>query len=60
MLALLALLATLVLGLRNRQYRRIRERDEIDADADGIPDIYQHERRDEWFRPAPGQRQNPA
>lgn len=57
---LAALLATLVLGLRNRQYRRIRERDEIDADADGIPDIYQHERRDEWFRPAPGQRQNPA
>lgn len=36
-----ALLAALVLGTRNRGYRRIQERDQVDDDADGIPDIYQ-------------------
>lgn len=38
---LAALLATILLGLRNRQYRKIRDRDQVDADADGIPDVYQ-------------------
>lgn len=36
-----ALLAALVLGTRNRRYRRIQEREQLDADADGIPDVYQ-------------------
>ncbi len=36
-----ALAASLLLGVRNRQYGRIRLRDEIDADADGTPDIYE-------------------
>jgi NhaA family Na+:H+ antiporter len=41
-----ALLATVVLRLRNRRYRRIHEAEQVDADADGVPDVYQ--------RPAPG------
>jgi NhaA family Na+:H+ antiporter len=36
-----ALLATGVLRLRNRRYRRIAEAEEVDADADGVPDVYQ-------------------
>ena len=35
-----ALLATVVLRTRNRVYRRIREDEERDEDADGIPDVY--------------------
>jgi Na+:H+ antiporter, NhaA family len=35
-----ALLATVVLRGRNRVYRRIREDEERDDDADGVPDIY--------------------
>ena len=38
---LAALLATVVLRLRNRVYRRICEEDERDDDHDGIPDVYQ-------------------
>jgi NhaA family Na+:H+ antiporter len=34
-------LATVVLRLRNRVYRRICELEERDVDADGIPDVYQ-------------------
>jgi NhaA family Na+:H+ antiporter len=41
-----ALLATVVLRLRNRRYRRISEAEQVDADADGVPDVYQ--------RPGPG------
>jgi NhaA family Na+:H+ antiporter len=41
-----ALLATVVLRLRNRRYRRISEAEQIDADGDGVPDVYQ--------RPSPG------
>ena len=49
---LAALLAAVLLGLRNRQYRKIRDRDQVDADADGIPDVYQEkQRREEWFKP---------
>ncbi|MGW0565976.1 Na+/H+ antiporter NhaA [Streptomyces tauricus] len=40
-----ALLAALILRLRNRLYRRLYEEENIDADADGIPDIYQRTAR---------------
>ena len=36
-----ALLATVVLRIRNRYYRRIRAPVELDTDADGVPDVYQ-------------------
>jgi NhaA family Na+:H+ antiporter len=36
-----ALLATVVLRLRNRRYRRIEEAERIDLDHDGVPDVYQ-------------------
>ncbi|KTR85731.1 Na+/H+ antiporter NhaA [Leucobacter chromiiresistens] len=36
-----AVLASLLLGSRNRRYRRIALRDAVDADDDGIPDVYQ-------------------
>ncbi|TFV79346.1 Na+/H+ antiporter NhaA [Blastococcus sp. CT_GayMR19] len=39
---LAALLAAVLLRLRDRRYRRIAEADTRDADADGIPDVYQH------------------
>lgn len=36
-----ALLATIVLRMRNKHYRLVEERDSVDTDADGIPDVYQ-------------------
>ncbi len=36
-----ALLAAVVLRVRNRMYRRIEEEETIDRDADGIPDVFQ-------------------
>jgi Na+:H+ antiporter, NhaA family len=36
-----ALLATVVLRLRNRRYRRIAEQEQADADGDGVPDVFQ-------------------
>ncbi|OLF09045.1 Na+/H+ antiporter NhaA [Actinophytocola xinjiangensis] len=36
-----AALATIVLRLRNRVYRRLHEEEQVDADHDGIPDVYQ-------------------
>lgn len=36
-----ALLATVVLRLRNRQYRVMHEEETRDADRDGVPDVYQ-------------------
>jgi len=47
-----ALLATLVLRLRNRTYRQLHELESSDIDHDGIPDVYQADqhtsaRRDE-------------
>ncbi|OUM45321.1 Na+/H+ antiporter NhaA [Arthrobacter sedimenti] len=36
-----ALLSSVVLRLRNRRYRRIEEEEKIDADADGIPDVFE-------------------
>lgn len=38
---LAALLATLVLRARNRHYRQTEELEKVDADQDGIPDVYQ-------------------
>lgn len=38
---LAALLATVVLRSRNRHYRLAEEEEKIDADYDGIPDVYQ-------------------
>lgn len=38
-----ALLAAILLSIRNHQYGRIRARDRLDADDDGIPDVYQGE-----------------
>jgi NhaA family Na+:H+ antiporter len=43
-----ALFATVILRLRNRTYRRIYEEENLDADRDDIPDVYQ---RDEGDRP---------
>ncbi|WP_432498199.1 Na+/H+ antiporter NhaA [Kineococcus gypseus] len=39
-----ALLAALVLSARNRTYRRIELEEGVDADGDGVPDVYQRER----------------
>ncbi|AUG78243.1 hypothetical protein CFP65_3449 [Kitasatospora sp. MMS16-BH015] len=38
---LCALIATVLLKLRNRHYRRLCEEEDRDEDGDGIPDIYQ-------------------
>lgn len=38
-----ALLATVVLRIRNHHYRRIWAEEERDVDADGVPDVYQVE-----------------
>ena len=42
---LAALLAAVVLRLRNRHYRRIADEEAIDADDDGIPDVYQRDQQ---------------
>jgi NhaA family Na+:H+ antiporter len=36
-----ALVATVVLRLRNRRYRRMCAEEAVDADRDGVPDVYQ-------------------
>ncbi|WP_336660665.1 Na+/H+ antiporter NhaA [Leucobacter sp. USHLN153] len=51
-----AILASIILGSRNRRYRRIEQRDAVDANADGVPDVFQPELRERVFYPAPGQR----
>jgi NhaA family Na+:H+ antiporter len=38
-----ALLATVVLRIRNGVYRRMVEEETTDSDADGVPDVYQTE-----------------
>ncbi|MEV0560950.1 Na+/H+ antiporter NhaA [Dactylosporangium sp. NPDC050588] len=38
-----AALAAVVLRIRNAHYRRLRKIEELDLDADGIPDVYQQE-----------------
>ncbi|HEU4682846.1 MAG TPA: Na+/H+ antiporter NhaA, partial [Gemmatimonadales bacterium] len=40
-----ALLAAAVLGARNRQYRAVEAEEAIDSDRDGIPDVYEEDRR---------------
>jgi Na+:H+ antiporter, NhaA family len=42
---LAALLATTVLRIRNRHYRRLCAEEQRDTDADGVPDVYQISRR---------------
>lgn len=42
---LAAILAAVVLTTRNRQYRLAEEREKVDSDQDGIPDVYQQESR---------------
>ncbi len=42
-----AVLASIVLGRRNKTYRRIREIEERDDNHDGIPDIYEHRKAPE-------------
>ncbi len=37
-----AVLASIILTVRNRHYRRVQAEEQVDADADGIPDVYQH------------------
>ena len=36
-----ALLASVLLRLRDRRYRRFAQEEAVDADADGVPDVYQ-------------------
>ncbi|WIM99924.1 Na+/H+ antiporter NhaA [Actinoplanes oblitus] len=38
-----ALLATVVLRIRNRHYRQVCAAEELDSDADGVPDVYQQD-----------------
>ncbi|TWE22798.1 Na+/H+ antiporter NhaA [Prauserella muralis] len=38
-----ALVATVILRLRNRVYRQVHEKETRDADADGIPDVYEED-----------------
>lgn len=45
-------IASIVLTARNRRYRRIAEQEAIDADRDGIPDIYQTGEQDTDIRRA--------
>jgi NhaA family Na+:H+ antiporter len=44
---LAAVLATVILRLRNRRYKRIYEDERADFDRDGIPDVYQRETVDD-------------
>lgn len=39
-----ALLAAVLLRLRNRHYREVREQETVDTDHDGVPDVYQSRR----------------
>ncbi len=49
-----ATLAAILLGTRNRGYRRIALRDAVDANADGIPDVYQQGQEPDRVTPNPG------
>jgi NhaA family Na+:H+ antiporter len=40
-----ALLATVVLRMRNRHYRLVEARETADRDHDGVPDVYETEGR---------------
>ncbi len=43
---LAAVLASVLLRLRNRRYKRIHEQESRDDDADGVPDVYQRDALD--------------
>ncbi|MFI7547896.1 Na+/H+ antiporter NhaA [Actinoplanes sp. NPDC049599] len=49
-----ALLAAVILRLRNRTYRRIYEAENADADGDDIPDVYQQDAGTSAGRRTPG------
>nr|WP_324651772.1 Na+/H+ antiporter NhaA [Georgenia sp. H159] len=38
-----AILASILLKTRDRRYRALAEEEAVDADADGIPDVYEHD-----------------
>ncbi len=38
-----ALVAAVLLRLRNRHYRRICAEESVDLDADGVPDVYERD-----------------
>ncbi|WP_203791663.1 Na+/H+ antiporter NhaA, partial [Paractinoplanes rishiriensis] len=38
-----ALLAAVILRVRNRHYRQVRAAEELDTDADGVPDVYEQD-----------------
>jgi Na+:H+ antiporter, NhaA family len=38
-----AVLAAVVLRIRNRHYRKLCAAEEVDSDRDGVPDVYQHD-----------------
>ncbi|MCK6209076.1 Na+/H+ antiporter NhaA [Georgenia sp. EYE_87] len=40
---LAALLASVILVARNKRYRALEAEERLDADADGIPDVYEHD-----------------
>ena len=42
---LAAILAAAVLGTRNRQYRAVEAEEAVDTDKDGVPDVYEEDRR---------------
>lgn len=46
-----ALLASVLLGLRNRAHGKALEREQVDADGDGTPDVYQQEEAARDHRP---------
>src|SRR3712207_4749884 len=56
---LAALLATVVLRLRNRRYRRMFEEERVDRDHDGIPDVYQVTTVDQEVEHDPDRRGTP-
>jgi NhaA family Na+:H+ antiporter len=41
-----ALVAAVVLRLRNRRYRRLEAQERLDSDADGVPDVYEPDSAD--------------
>jgi NhaA family Na+:H+ antiporter len=51
---LAALLATVLLRLRNRRYKRIYEDERADFDRDGVPDVYQRATVDDRAEHRPG------
>ena len=42
-LCLAALLASVVLAFRKRAYAALAAEEELDSDADGVPDVYGHD-----------------